>query len=261
MPEGDTIAYAAKRMRPVLEGYVPDEIRMPHPRHALDRWPERLAGKAVTEIRTHGKHLFVAFEGDLTIHSHLRMTGSWTTYEPGRRWRRSPRRAWLILERGGHQVVEFDGPVLELLTDSRTRFDQRLAALGPDILADTFDAERFLARLRRDDPTRGFGDALLDQRNVAGIGNLWKSESCWDAALDPWRRVSEVSDAEALAVIDAVRPRMFESARTGRQIPTASARRVFRRHGEPCSRCGTTIRAGGQGDDNRTTFWCPGCQR
>ena len=165
MPEGDTIAYAAKRMRPVLEGHVPDEIRTPHPRHALDRWPERLAGRAVTEIRTHGKHLFLAFEGDLTIHSHLRMTGSWATYEPGRRWRRSPRRAWLILERAGHQVVEFDGPVLELLTDSRTRFDQRLAALGPDILADTFDAERFLARLRRDDPTRGIGDALLDQRN------------------------------------------------------------------------------------------------
>jgi endonuclease-8 len=238
MPEGDTIAYAAKRMRPVLEGHVPDEIRTPHPRHALDRWPERLAGRAVTEV--------------------LRMTGSWTTYEPGRQWRRSPRRAWLILERAGHQVVEFDGPVLELLTDSRTRFDQRLAALGPDILAETFDAERFLARLRRDDPTRGIGDALLDQRNVAGIGNLWKSESCWDAAVDPWRRVGEVSDAEALAVIEAARPRMFESARTGRQ---GEGRKVFRRHGEPCARCGTTIRARGQGDDNRTTFWCPGCQR
>jgi endonuclease VIII len=258
VPEGDTIAYAAKRMRPVLEGHVPDTIRTPHPRHALDRWPERLTGRAVREVRTHGKHLFLAFEGDLTIHSHLRMTGSWATYEPGRRWRRSPRRAWLILGRSGHQVVEFDGPVLELLTDSRTRFDQRLAALGPDILAQTFDGERFLARLRRDDPTRGFGDALLDQRNVAGIGNLWKSESCWDAAVDPWRRVGEVSDAEAMAVIEAARPPMLESARTGRQD---DRRGVFRRHGEPCARCGTAIRARGQGDDNRTTFWCPGCQR
>jgi endonuclease VIII len=278
MPEGDTIAYAARRMRPVLEGQVPELIRAPHPRHALDHWPQRLAGRAVREIRTHGKHLFLAFEGDLTIHSHLRMTGSWATYEPGRRWRRSPRRAWLILERAGHQVVQFDGPVLELLTDSRTRFDQRLAALGPDILAETFDYKRFLARLRGDDRTRGIGDALLDQRNVAGIGNLWKSESCWDAAIDPWRRVGEVSDAEAIGVIDAARPRMFESARTGRQ---GEGRQVFRRHGEPCARCGTTIRAraGGlgrspsglaqtgpaprhpAGDDNRTTFWCPGCQR
>jgi endonuclease VIII len=258
VPEGDTIAYAAQRMRPVLEGHVPEAIRMPRPRHALDRWPERLAGRAVTEIRTHGKHLFLAFEGDLTIHSHLRMTGSWATYEPGRRWRRSPGRAWLILERAGHQVVQFDGPVLELLTDSRTRFDQRLAALGPDILAETFDAARFLARLRRDDPTRGFGDALLDQRNVAGIGNLWKSESCWDAAVDPWRPVGEVSDGEALAVIEAARPRMFESARTGHQD---EVRRVFQRPGEPCHRCQTKIVARGQGDDNRTTFWCPGCQR
>jgi endonuclease-8 len=258
MPEGDTIAYAAKRIRPVLEGHVPDEIRTPHPRHALDRWPERLAGRAVTEVRTHGKHLFLAFEGELTIHSHLRMTGSWSVYAPGRRWRRAPARAWLILERAGHQVVQFDGPVLELLTDSRTRFDQRLAALGPDILAERFDYERFLARLRGDDPTRGIGDALLDQRNVAGIGNLWKSESCWDAAIDPWRSVREVSDAEAIAVIDAARPRMLESARTGHQDEN---RRVFRRHGEPCARCGTTIRAQAAGDDNRTTFWCPGCQR
>src|SRR5690349_18699404 len=105
-------------MRPVLDGYVPDEIRTPHPRHTLDRWPERLAGRAVTGVRTHGKHLFLRFEGELTIHSHLRMTGSWGVYEPGKRWRRSASRAWLVLERGGHQVVQFDGPVLELLTES-----------------------------------------------------------------------------------------------------------------------------------------------
>jgi endonuclease VIII len=233
-------------MRPVLQGHVPDGIRTPHPRHALDRWPERLAGKAVSEIRTHGKHLFLAFEGDLTIHSHLRMTGSWAVYDPGRRWRRSARRAWLVLERAGHEVVQFDGPVLELLTDSRTRFDQRLAALGPDILAETFDAERFLVRLRRDDPTRGIGDALLDQRNVAGIGNLWKSESCWDAAVDPWRPVSEVSDAEAIAVIEAApavrsrpRPAVVSSAGTAnralaagrRSAPAARAMKTGRRSG------------------------------
>jgi endonuclease-8 len=280
MPEGDTIAYAARRMRPVLEGFVPDEIRAPHPRHALDRWPERLAGRVVSEIRTHGKHLFIrfgplaiparqdradrmssgCFEGDLTIHSHLRMTGTWRVYAPGtgRCPPRSPRLAWLVLERGGHQVVQFNGPVLELLTESRARFDQRLAGLGPDVLADEFDFDRFLARLRADDFTRGIGDALLDQRNVAGIGNLWKSESCWDAAVDPWRRVRDVTDAEAVAIIEAVRPRMLESARTGNQ---RAGIRVFRRNGQPCPRCGTKLVARGQGDDNRTTFWCPGCQR
>jgi endonuclease VIII len=264
----------------VLEGHVPQAILTPHPRHALDRWPERLAGRAVTEVRTHGKHLFLCFEGDLTIHSHLRMTGTWGVYAPGRAglrparrpgspdwagrvgsesssWGRSPRLAWLVLERAGHQVVQFNGPVLELLTDSRIRFDQRLAGLGPDVLAPEFDVARFVARLRGDDPTRGIGDALLDQRNVAGIGNLWKSEGCWGAALDPWRPIGRVSDAEAVSLIEAVRPRMQESARTGDQ---SAGLRVFRRNGRPCPRCATTIRARGQGDDNRTTFWCPGCQ-
>jgi endonuclease-8 len=257
MPEGDTIAYAARRIRPVLEGRVPDEIRTPQRRHAMDRWPERLGGREVTEIRTHGKHLFLRFDGDLTLHSHLRMSGSWGVYPPGRRWGRAPRRAWLVLRGGDTEVVQFDGPVLELLTESRTRFDRRLATLGPDILAPEFDHERFLARLRGDDPTRGIGDALLDQRNVAGIGNLWKAESCFDAGIDPWREVRSLTDAEARAIIEAARPRMEYSARTGDQDRD---RRVFRRHGEACGRCGTTIRARGQGDDNRTTFWCPGCQ-
>jgi endonuclease-8 len=258
VPEGDTIAYAAHRMRPVLEGHVPEAIRTPHPRHALDRWPERLAGRAVTEIRTHGKHLFIAFEGQLVIHSHLRMTGTWGVYPAGRRWGRSPRLAWLVLERAGFEIVQFNGPVLELLTESRARFDQRLAALGPDVLAPSFDADGFLARLRSDDPTRGIGDALLDQHNVAGIGNIWKCEGCWEAAVDPWRPVSSVSDEEAMAIISAVRPRMAVSAQSGRM---AGEPRVFRRAGRPCPRCGTAIQARGQGDDNRTTFWCPGCQR
>ena len=345
MPEGDTIAYAAKRMRPVLEGQVPDEIRTPQPRHRFDRWPERLQGRAISEIRTHGKHLFIvfgppapgpaarsasglarsgrgravqlardgradtissgSFEGDLIIHSHLRMTGHWGVYAPraGQRpaslpgspewagpassgwqrpaslpgspewagpassgwkrpatsgWRRSPHRAWLVLTRAGHEVVQFDGPVLELLTGSRTRFDQRLAGLGPDILAGEFDAGRFLAALRADDHTRGIGEALLDQRNVAGIGNMWKSEGCWELGIDPWRPVSDISDQEALAIIEGLRPRMIQSAENGDQD---SHRRVFRHNGRPCPRCGTRIRARGQGDDNRTTFWCPGCQR
>ena len=112
MPEGDTIAYAAHRMRPVLEGVVPQAITTPQARHRMDRWPERLAGRAVRAVDTHGKHLFLRFEGDLVLHSHLRMTGSWSVYRDGQRWRRSPRRAWLVLRARGHEVVEFDGPVL-----------------------------------------------------------------------------------------------------------------------------------------------------
>ena len=259
MPEGDTILRAANRIRPVLEGAVPDEIAAPQPRHARDRWPERLAGRCVERVETHGKHLFLHFEGDLVVHSHLRMTGAWAVHRHGAHWRRAPRRAWLVLRARGHEVVEFDGPVLELMTASRTRFDQRLAALGPDVLATQFDGERFLARLRADDPTRGIGDALLDQRIVAGIGNIWRTEGCWGAQIDPWRPLRDVSDAEALALIEHVRPRMRRAA----EEPRASKRdrHVYDRAGRLCPRCDAAICARGQGDDNRTTFWCPGCQR
>ncbi len=259
MPEGDTIHYAANRIRPVLEGHVPDVIRT-HPRFAPRRWPERLAGRAVRSVDAHGKHLFLRFDGGLTIHSHLRMSGSWRVLEKGRRWPRSPRAAWLVLERGDQQVVQFNGPVLDLMTEARTRFDQRLAALGPDIVAEDFDQARFLRRLREDDPTRPIGDALLDQRTLAGIGNLWKVEGCFLAGIDPWRPTGEVSDAEALAIVDAVRPRMRQSARDGNQ---SRYKAIYGTAGQPCPRCGegSSIRSRGQWDDNRITYWCPTCQQ
>jgi endonuclease-8 len=258
MPEGDTIRWAVNRMRPVLEGRVPEEIVTPHERHRMDRWPDRLADRAVRLIDAHGKHLFIRFEGDLTLHSHLRMNGVWGVYDRGRRWGRSPRRAWLVLRTPSHEVVQFDGPVLELLTESRTRFDQRLAALGPDVLAEEFDRAAFLRRLREDDPTRGIGDALLDQRTLAGIGNLWKCEACFEAGIDPWRPLAEVSDDEAVSVVAAARPRMHESATRGHQ---RREHQVYRRAGMPCPRCRGPIRSRGQGDDNRMTYWCPRCQR
>jgi endonuclease-8 len=189
-------------------------------------------------------------------------TGPARSGEPGRRagqapWGRSERRAWIVLTRDGRDVVEFDGPLLELVTDSRTRFDQRLAALGPDVLAAEFDAPTFLRRLRGDDPTRPIGDALLDQRNVAGIGNIWKAEGCWEAGVDPWRPAGEVSDQEAVRIIEGMRPRMQRSALEG---PRSIDARVYAKPGRPCPRCGTRITAAGQGDANRTTYWCPGCQ-
>jgi endonuclease-8 len=257
VPEGDTIHHAASRIRPVLEGHVPDAVTTPHPRFGADRWPERLAGRAVEAVQAHGKHLFLRFEGDLTIHSHLRMTGAWGVHPEGRRWRRGGQRAWLVLRRSETDVVQFDGPVLELLTETRRRFDRRLAVLGPDIVAAEFDEHAYLRRLRGDDPTRPIGDALLDQRTLAGIGNLWKVEACFGAGIDPWRPVARVSDDEALALVRWARPRMRESARTGRQD---AFRVVYGRQGRPCPRCGTPVRRRGQGDDNRPTYWCPGCQ-
>jgi endonuclease VIII len=255
MPEGDAIHSAARRIGTALLGKPIVEIETPQPRHALDRWPERLDGRSVRAVEARGKHLFIRFEGDLTLHSHLRMTGSWGVYRRGQRWRRSPRRAWLVIRTPEHEVVEFDGPVLELMTDSRTRFDRRLAALGPDVLAPELDERRVLSRLRGDDQTRGLGDALLDQRNLAGVGNVWKSEGCFAAALDPWRPLAEVGDDEVRAAVREIR-RLMQASVDGRR----GELRVYDRAGRPCPRCGAPIRARGQGDDNRTTYWCPACQ-
>jgi endonuclease VIII len=258
VPEGDTIHYAARRIRPVLEGHVPDELLTPHPRFGRDRWPERLAGRAVRSVEARGKHLLLRFDGGLVIHSHLRMTGSWRVLPAtGTRWPRSPHRAWLIIRRGDELVVEFDGPVLELMTEGRTRIDQRLAGLGPDIVADDFDEARFLRRLREDDPTRPIGDALLEQRTLAGVGNLWKVEGCWLAGIDPWRPTGTVSDDEALAIVREIRPLMRQSASEGFQD---RFRTIHGAGGRPCPRCGTLIRSRRQADDGRMTWWCPGCQ-
>jgi endonuclease VIII len=257
MPEGDTIHSAARRIRAALVGKPILAIETPQPRHAMDRWPERLEGRTVTGVEAHGKHLFIRFEGDLTLHSHLRMTGWWGVYPRGRRWGRSPRRAWLVLRTAEFEVVEFDGPVLELMTESRSRFDRRLAALGPDVLAGELDERAVLARLRQDDQSRGVGDALLDQRNLAGVGNLWKSEGCFRVGLDPWRPLGRLADEEALAVVREIRQRMLASVEHGGHPRDLQ---VYDRGGRPCPRCGGPIRARGQGDDNRTTYWCPACQ-
>src|SRR5918997_6900116 len=145
MPEGDTIHRAARRVGAALVGREIVSVETPQPRHRLDRWPDRLAGRSVRAVDALGKHLLLRFDGGLTVHSHLRMGGAWGVYRRGERWRRSPRRAWLVLRTPEHEVVQFDGPVLELMTDGRARIDQRIAGLGPDILAsDGFDEQAFL---------------------------------------------------------------------------------------------------------------------
>ena len=146
------------------------------------------------------------------------------------------------------------------MTDSRTRFDRRLAASAPTSSRRSSTRTRILRRLRTDDPTRPIGDALLDQRIIAGIGNLWKVEGCFLAGIDPWRRTGDVSDEEVLDILHATRPRMQA---VGARRHAGPFKVVYGHAGQPCPRCGTlsNIRARGQGDDNRTTYWCPRCQR
>jgi endonuclease-8 len=257
MPEGDTIHHAAARIRAVIEGQLPEEILTPQPRHRFDHWPQALAGQRVRSVDAHGKHLFVRFQDGLTLHSHLRMSGSWRVHRVGERWRRAAHRAWIVIRYDGWEAVQFDGPVLELMRDTRTRTHPQLAALGQDILGERFDTELFLQRLRVADPARPIGDALLDQQTVAGIGNVWKAESCFAAAVSPWRAVEDLSDAQVLMLVGLARERMAVSARVGM---AARPRTVYGGAGRPCPRCATTIRSRAQGENNRVTFWCPGCQ-
>ncbi|HEX7610310.1 MAG TPA: DNA-formamidopyrimidine glycosylase family protein [Solirubrobacteraceae bacterium] len=258
MPEGDTIHRAANRIRTALEGHVPEEILTPQPRHGLDGWPQALAGRAVRSVDAHGKHLFVRFEGAITLHSHLRMTGSWAVHRRGERWRRGARRAWLVVRRGDWEVVEFDGPVLELLSDARARSHPQLAALGQDVLGERFDEASFLRRLRSDDPARPIGDALLEQGTVAGIGNVWKCEACFAVGVDPWRPLAQVRDEEAIALVGFAREHMRRAVEDGNG---ARPRAVYRRAGRACPRCGGRILQRRQWENNRITFWCAGCQR
>ena len=192
----------------------------------------------MTAVDAHGKHLFLRFEGGLTIHSHLRMTGSWRVLR-GARWPRSSRRRGCGSAAASARCVQFNGPVLELMTDSRTRLrpaDRRPGARHPGARSST--PARFLRRLREDDPTRPIGDALLDQRTIAGIGNLWKVEGCFaagDRPVAPDRATSATT--EALAIVAAARPRMQHSASTATRTASSASTAAA---GLPCPRCGPT---------------------
>ncbi|HEX4436093.1 MAG TPA: DNA-formamidopyrimidine glycosylase family protein [Solirubrobacteraceae bacterium] len=257
MPEGDTIHRAAERIRTALGGRTMERVETPQARHRHDGWSERLTGCELRVVDAHGKHLFLRFAGGWTLHSHLRMSGSWGVGREGMASRRPRGRAWLILAAGGWEAIQYGGPVLELMRDTRARTDPRLAGLGPDVIGKDFDQAVFLRRLREDDPTRPIGDALLDQHTIAGIGNMWKAESFFAAGVDPWRPTADVTDEQALAVVGFARERMARSVREGNE---ARPHAVYRQAGRPCPRCGTKIRQRGQWEHNRVTFWCPNCQ-
>ena len=173
------------------------------------------------------------------------MNGSWRVVPAGPA---PPGRPWLVIRGGSHEAVLRGGAVLEL-TDRGTR------NLGPDILDDPPDVDAMVARLRVVDARRELGEALLDQRLVAGIGNVWRAEALWEARVSPWRRLAETDDDELRAVLDAAAGLMRASLRGLRR-----ERRAYRRAGRPCARCGTSIASRGQGDDNRIAYWCPSCQ-
>jgi endonuclease-8 len=251
MAEGDTILRAARRIDAALAGETV-AVSVPNPRGRA-AGIERLDGRRLDGVEAHGKNLILRF-GDLALHSHLGMSGSWHVYPRGARWRKPHSSAWAVLAGGTQEAVQFGGPTLRLIPSGRLRRDPQLARLGPDILAPEFDLAAALRGFRAD-PSRSLGDALLDQTLVAGIGNIFKSEACFAARLDPWRRVGDLSDDELSQVLLAAREAMLASVASGRH-----AFAVYRRGGQPCPVCRGPISSRGQGDANRTTYWCPSCQ-
>jgi endonuclease VIII len=252
MAEGDTILRAARRLERALAGETV-RVRAPNPRGRA-AGVERLDGMTVGEVRALGKNLVIEL-GELALHSHLGMSGSWHVYGPGERWRRPARSAWVAMATAdGVEAAQFGGPTLRVLRTGALRRDPMLARVGPDLLSPGFEAADSI-RLLRAAPDRELGDALLDQGKVAGIGNIFKSEACFAARIDPSRTVAELEDGELERVLRSARELMLAAVETGRH-----PHNVYRRANWPCLRCGAPIRSRGQGDDNRTTYWCPHCQ-
>jgi endonuclease-8 len=221
------------------------QVETPNPRAQVGRIAERLDGRRLLSVEAIGKNLLLAFEGGYVLRSHLRMTGRWSLVPRGASRRGQP---WLILRGSRYEAVQWNGPVLELHTRS-------IGRLGPDILERPPRVDEMLARLRRGDQGRALGDALLDQRLVAGIGNKWKAEVLWAVELSPWRPLAETNDDELRMVLETA-ARLMSGSLEGRR----HANRVYRLLGRPCPRCSERIRSRGQGDANRTAYWCPRCQ-
>ena len=252
MAEGDTVLRLARRFEATLVGETA-AAAAPNPRGKA-AGVERLDGRTLESVEAHGKHLLLGF-GDLSLHSHLGMSGGWHFYRPAARWRRPRSSAWAVLSGGGWEAVQFGGPTLRVAPSSRLRRDPQLARLGLDILADDFDPEATIAAMRAE-PTRGLGDALLDQHLVAGIGNIFRSEACFGARVDPWRPVGDLSDEELRSVLCAAREQMLSAVESGDRHRF----QIYKRRPSVCPVCRSPIFSRGQGDANRTTYWCPRCQ-
>jgi endonuclease VIII len=258
VPEGDVVWLAAKRLREALAGRVLTRSDFRVPRYATTD----LAGRSVTESLSRGKHLLLRVEGDITVHTHLRMDGSWRI-RPASEAVPASHRVRLVLANDTWQAVGYQLGVVEVL---RTAAEEQVTGhLGPDLLGPGWDPDEAVRRLRAT-PARPVGEALLDQRNLAGVGNFYLAEMLFLRGVSPWRSVGEVEDLGALVelgrrLLDANKTRI-DQVTTGDR---AAGQRTwaYGRAGQPCRRCGARIRRAQQGITGveRVRFWCPACQR
>jgi endonuclease-8 len=257
MPEGDTVWLAARRLDACLGGseLVAADLRVPS-LATVD-----LTGRTVEAVRSYGKHLLFRLSGELSLHTHFRMDGSWHLYRRGRPWKGGPQwQVRAVLETADWLAVGYRLPVIELLDARGER--ALLGRLGPDILDDAVDVESIVVSLRAQ-PDRAIGDALLDQSIVAGFGLIYVTETLFLRGVPPHATVDSVADLQAL--VETGRRLMAANRGHGAQASTGDLRDqhyVYGRAGRACRRCGTRIEYGRQrsGSFERDAYWCPACQ-
>jgi endonuclease-8 len=263
VPEGDTIFQTAAALRPLLVGQriLRAGARTPGPQI------QRIVGARVLSVEPIGKHMLIRFDNVLTLHTHLRMAGTWHRYAPGERWRIAEWKARVVLEVAEHVVVCFNAPVVELMDDRAVALHPVLNALGPDLLSPRFTAEDAFARLRALGDAE-IAEALTDQRVMAGVGNVFKSEILYIETVNPWTPVAILDDARLQSIIATAHRLLLDNATPARahRVTThgdpavRGSVFVYGRANEPCTHCGTLIRVLRQGALNRPTYWCPRCQ-
>jgi endonuclease VIII len=267
MPEGDTIFRAAATLHRALAGEVVTRFETVLPKLARVDEDRPVAGRTVESAEAAGKHLLLRFSGGLVLRTHMRMNGSWHLYRPGERWRRPRLAMRIVVETAPFVAVGFDVPVAEFLEGPAVARHRELRALGPDLLAPAFDGEEAARRIRAR-PGDAIAEAVLNQRALAGAGNVFKSEILFVAGVSPFRTVASLSDEELRDVLAharrLLRANAGEESAPGRRTTGAwdrSARLwVYGRGGEACRRCGDAVRFARQGRDARGTYWCPTCQ-
>ena len=263
MPEGHSVARWGDTLRELIGERV-EAILVPA------RWRDRaahIAGSTLTGVDTHGKHLVLSFSSDWVIHAHAMQYGSWQVGPIGQELRKEARFARLRITTGKHDIVYYHGPVMEVLTRGELAVHERFQSLGPDLLSDTFDRHSAITSLGASD--REIGDAVLDQRIVAGIGNIYKSEGLFLAAIHPLRLASDVRDHELDVFFDELIPLMQEGRfKYGATKTLPEELRfepwyrnwVYRRRAQPCFVCATPVEMVRQGEFQRATYFCPHCQ-
>ena len=261
MPEGDTVWLAGRRLNQALAGRTLVRTDFRVPQHATTD----LRGRKVHEVASLGKHLLTRIEGDVTLHTHFKMEGTWHVYRPGQRWRGPDHQVRVVLQNADHVCVGFRLAVVELIPTSDE--SAVVGHIGPDLLAEDWGPELAAQALKNleADPEREIGNALLDQRTLAGLGNMWRCEVLFLRGVNPYRKVSESGDL--VRMIDLSHRILFANRDRGGQASTGSLHRgasnyVYARKGLPCRRCGTRILKADQGEptQQRETYWCPRCQ-